>query len=86
MSKNYRYGSTFEEAFDALGITYNKAIHRVVIRPLLQEGYNQNNICWVIMARQEKLKKYVGQHRFWGILMNEVRIHAFTEKELHCIL
>jgi len=71
--KQYEYGHNFTEAFDLLNIRYNQAIYNKVIKELIKEDYSESGICYVIRKRLYYLQPFVGQHRFWGILQNEVR-------------
>ena len=71
--KQYEYGHNFTEAFDLLHIKYNKGIYDKVIKELIQEDYSESGICYVIRKQLHHLQQFVGQHRFWSILQNEVR-------------
>ena len=71
--KQYEYGHTLIEAFDLLHIKYNNGIKNKIIKPLILEGYSESGICYVIRKRREYLCQFVGEHRFWNILQNEVR-------------
>ena len=72
-NKQYEYGHTLMQAFNLLHIKYNNGIKNKSIKPLILEGYSESGICYVIRKQQEYLCQFVGEHRFWSILLNEVR-------------
>lgn len=46
-----------------------------------KEGYTERSICYAIWKAHDKLLRFKGDNRFWGILQNEVYKYAFKKND-----
>ena len=51
------------------------------LKEIEKEGYTERNISYAIWRAQDKINQFRGDHRFWSILTNEIRKHAFKKSE-----
>ncbi len=57
----------------------NDEAGRLLCKELYDEGYTYSAICYVASKYEEKLKRYAGERRMVGILINAVRKYAHTK-------
>lgn len=70
---------TYKEVFEVtLGIEFDEKLQKCV-KYLETEDYDERSIVYAIYISQDKLLKYIGDSRFYGILQNEVRKYARTK-------
>lgn len=82
MSKQYHFGgSNYKELFSLLRIEYSGDIYEKHIKPLGEDGYTERGICFAASKQEDKLRKFVGDSRFWSIFANEVRKIAFKKND-----
>lgn len=71
--------TTYKQAFEGvLGIRLTEKVMER-IRRIEREGYPEKSIAYTVWLKQEKLLRFKGDQRFWGILHNEVRKHGFKK-------
>lgn len=71
--------TSYQHAFEVvLSITLSDAA-LAHIASIESEGYTERGICYTIARTHEKLSQYKRDPRFWGILRNEVRKHAYRK-------
>ena len=79
-SKTYRCGNTLDEVWAEFHQD-PVAAQRKIVEPLLKEGYSPLAICYAASLAREKLLGFVGDSRFAGIMINEVRKHAYKKND-----
>lgn len=47
------------------------------LRLIEKQGFTQKGICYAVWRSQDKLMRERRHPKFWGIVLNEVRRHAF---------
>ena len=70
--------TTYEDAFKLLEMEYSDEI-KDFIKKLESEGYSEKGIAFAIWKKQEKLKLYRRDERFFAILRNEVRKYCWKK-------
>ena len=51
------------------------------LKEIEKEGYTERNISYAIWRSQDKINQFRGDPRFWSILTNEIRKHAFKKSD-----
>lgn len=72
--RGYPCGDTLDEVALDLHITPERM--KRIKEALGKEGYSTHGICYGAGKSRDKLLRFVGDGRFDGILMNEVRKYA----------
>lgn len=71
--------TTYKQAFEiVLGVTLTPQVLERV-KKIEEDGYYEKGICYAIWRSQDKLLRMKADPRFWSILHNEVRKHAFRK-------
>ena len=78
--RGYPCGDTLEELWDEFRQDPAKA-QKFIVAPLLKEGYTVHGICYAAGVAQEKLRRFIGDRRFYSIFQNEVRKFALKRND-----
>lgn len=70
--------TTYEDAFKLLEMEYSDEI-KDFIKKLESEGYTEKGIAFSIWKKQEKLKLYRRDERFFAVLRNEVKKYCWKK-------
>lgn len=80
MSKfNYKYGKKFSEVCKHFEIP--DKTRNLIYNTALNEGYSELALCYIAVISEEKLLKFLGDNRFAGIYLNELRKYAYKNND-----
>lgn len=81
MTVRYTKITTYYQAFEqVLGIRLNEEIYNFLKR-LENDGHTEKSISYAIWRTQDKLVKFKGDSRFFGVLKNEILKYSWTKND-----